>query len=246
MKPHNSASLSAGLALLLSAAIVTGQGTFQNLNFEAANIPAGTPPISSLPISSALPGWSASFVSYDGTIRQQTQVMYDALTLGAANIAIIDSRNGLKPLQGSYSLLLAGGNNLPGGGLTSSTISQTGLVPSGMMSVLMVVEAWHGFTVSMGGQAIYMVPLQTGSSSTVYGGDISAFAGQTAQLSITSPFLQPPGVNPNTMVFDAITFSTQVVPEPSALLLSALGALLLGCRALHRSPLLPAHAQSFP
>jgi hypothetical protein len=233
------AALLAGLALLLSAAGATGQGTFQNLNFEAGIIPSGTQSGSMVPISSALPGWSASFITYDGTIQQQTQIMLDGLTLASAFISINDTHGRVwgGPLQGSYSLLLAGGNSLFEGGLKSSTISQTGLVPSGMMSILMVVETEHNFKVSMGGQAINMVPLQTISSYTaLFGGDISAFAGQTAQLTITSPYLPPPiaGQNPNPVLLDGIQFSTQQVPEPSVFTLSALGAALLGRRVFRR------------
>ncbi len=230
---HSPAWLAGGLALLGSAAGALGQGTFENLGFESAYIPSGTQPGSLVPISSALPGWSAFFTSYDGTIRQQIGVLYDGMSLASAFISINDTLGWLGTLQGSYSLLLAGGNSLFEGGLTSSTITQTGLVPSGTMSVLMDVETEHSFTVSMGGQTIEMVPLPMFSSYT-YGGNIAAFAGQTAQLSITSPFLAFPGVNPNPVLIDHIQFSTLQVPEPSVFGLSALGAPLVGWRVLER------------
>ena len=41
-----------------------GQGTFQNLNFEAASIPPGTQPGTVVSTNSALPGWSASTTLY--------------------------------------------------------------------------------------------------------------------------------------------------------------------------------------
>jgi hypothetical protein len=112
---------------------------------------------------------------------------------------------------------------------TSSTISQTGLVPSGTMSVLMDVQTDYGFTVSLGGQDIHMVPLHTYPSYTLYGGDVSAFAGQTAQMSITAPY--SPVYNPSDVLLDDITFSPNPIPEPSVFGLFALGALLLGWRA---------------
>jgi len=227
--------LSAGLAVLLGPAVAIGQGTFQNLDFESALNPNGS-----------LPGWSASFSNDNGT-SFLTQIMYDGISLGSAFITINDThgQEGVGgPLQGNYSLLLAGGNNFMSGGLTSSTISQTGLIPSGTMSILIDVEAEHAFTVSMGSQAINMVPLQTFSTYTLYGGDISAFAGQSAELSITSPFVLPPEDNPNMVLLDDITFSTQVVPEPSIFALSALGALLLSWRVLGRFKVLPGRKQS--
>lgn len=102
-------------------------------------------------------------------------------------------------------------------------ISQTGMVPSGTKSLLMEVRQYLGFIVTLGGQAINMVPLQTASNYTLYGGDISSFSGQLAQLSITAP---PTGV-PNAVLLDDIVFSPNAVPEQSELALSTLGAILL-------------------
>jgi hypothetical protein len=51
-------------SLILLAALSThAQGTFQNLNFESANIPSGTPVSAFLPISEALPYWSAYYAT---------------------------------------------------------------------------------------------------------------------------------------------------------------------------------------
>jgi hypothetical protein len=208
------------LALLLIAAGGLAQGTFQNLDFESAQIPSGTRPGSGASINSAFPGWTPSVAFYDGA------------SLGGAAICIIDQLNaGDKPLQGSYSAYLFGGSD-PFQGPTSMTISQTGLVPNGTTSLLMDVYAWFSFTVSLGGQPVNMVPLQTFPSYTLYGGDISAFAGQTAKLSITAPPAPYGMVNPNGVLLDDIRFAT--IPEPSVLAICALGALLLGRRVLER------------
>jgi hypothetical protein len=200
-----------------------GQGTFQNLDFESASIPSGTQPGSGAFISSALPGWTPSGAIYDG------------VSLGGAIICIEDGLGGWpRPLQGTYSPALFGGYSPIVG--VSSTISQTALVPNGTTSLLMDAQpvfSWnYGFTVSLGGRTVSMVPLETFSSYTVYGGDISVFAGQTAQLSITVP--PPPSYspNPNGFLFDNIMFST--IPEPSVLGLAAVGLLLVGWRVLER------------
>jgi hypothetical protein len=85
--------------------------------------------------------------------------------------------------------------------------------------------------ITLGGQRVSMEPLQplqTFPSYTLYGGDVSSFAGQVAALSITEP---PPayGLIPPSFVFlDDIRFVT--IPEPSFIALFALGALLIGSR----------------
>lgn len=200
---------------------------FLNLNFESAN-PSGHPPNSSdVPVTSAFPGWSVSYGTPGVGTNAASTVWYDGLSLGGAFVSVNDTNtgSGFVPLQGRYSAYLFGGLS-SGGNPTYSTISQTGLVPNGTLSLLMDVKPWNGFSVSLGGQTINMVALQTFSSYTLYGGDISAFAGQSVQLSITAP----PTSIPNGVLLDDIVFSPSSVPEPSTLALGALGTLLLGFR----------------
>ena len=141
-------------------------------------------------------------------------------------LAIFDTLNnvGVQPFQGNYSPYLFGGND-GFGRPTSMTISQTGLVPYGAVSILMDVYAWNGFTVSLWGQTIITT---AGSWSGEVSADISAFAGRTAQLSITVPSTPSGNINPNGLLVDDIRFET--IPEPGVFALSALGALLLGRR----------------
>jgi hypothetical protein len=207
------------------------QGTFQNLDFESANIPSGTPPLYDFSFGDALPGWSGFYGNTSGT-TPATFVVYDGMSLGGAMMGIIDTLNvGAHPLQGSYSPYLFGGND-PFVGPTSMTISQTGLIPDGATSILMDVYAWNGSWVTLGGQTINMVPVQSFPSYAVYSGDISAFAGQTAQLSITVPSTPYGDINPNGLMIDDIRFEPS--PEPSVFALFGLGALLLSWRALRR------------
>jgi hypothetical protein len=86
MKPQRLVWSAAGLALLLSAASGEAQGTFQNLSFEAAQIPSGTQPGADLAFSAALPGWSGSYSSHMGT-AQANSVAYDGVSLGGAIIS---------------------------------------------------------------------------------------------------------------------------------------------------------------
>jgi hypothetical protein len=218
MKTINLLKLCLCRAFLGAAVALQAQGTlFQNLDFELAD-PSGYPPNSNdLPVGSGFPGWAVTYSSPGVGTKVASAVWYDALSIGGA-IVCIDDRNtgyGFVPPQGTYAAYLFGGPAAYWSGTlvpVYSTISQTGWVPSGTHSLLMDVSAMNGFTVSLGGQALNMLPLQTFSSYTLYGADISGFAGLTAQLSITAP---PTGV-PNGVLLDDIVFSPQVIPEPGA------------------------------
>ena len=201
---------------------------FQNLDFESANVAGYSPGSSDVPITSALPGWIGYYASSTST-NVAAQVWYDGISLGGAVISVIDSLSGERPLQGTYSVALFGGGSLIGE-FTSSTISQTGLVPAGTKSLLL--DGYGGsmpFVVTLGGQTINMTALQTFSNYTVYGGNIpSALAGQSETLSLTEP--APPQNPPSFFELDNIQFSNLPTPEPGVLGLWALGALILGWR----------------
>src|SRR5580692_10554674 len=98
---HTACFVAVSFALLRS---VSGQG-FVNLNFESANIPNGTTPGSSIPISEGMPGWSVSFVSSGGISNQTTQVTYDGISLGGDVVSIVDTNVGFgyNPIHGKYS-----------------------------------------------------------------------------------------------------------------------------------------------
>jgi hypothetical protein len=199
------------------------QGTFQNLNFEAASIPNGTPPGSLVPVEAALPGWS---VNAPSDVSNGTNfIPYDGYSLGGTVISVLDTNVGLGfvPLQGKYTAALFGGPSV------AAIISQTGLVPGFSKSLqLAAFTSGAPFIVTLGGQTINMVPLSQHSSQgfpssyTVYGGDISSFAGLTEQLSISEPALAV--APPSQLFLDSIVFSPNAVPEPSALAVGVLGA----------------------
>jgi hypothetical protein len=223
------AFLVALLLLLMSTRTARPQG-FVNLNFEAANV-NGTRPGAMVPIAAGLPGWSGSYSNATWT-SSATQVAYDGISLGGSIISIIDSNSGVNPIQGQYGALLFGGLGGPSLAPTYSTISQVGLVPIGSRSLLMDVRGGN-FTVTIGGRDVGTVPLQAFPTFTLYGADISAFAGLIAQLSIT---VLPTGTL-NEVLYDNISFSNQPIPEPNALGLLVLGALILLCGGHRRSKL---------
>ena len=86
------------------------------------------------------------------------------------------------------------------------------------------------FNLSLGGQTLSLIPLGVGSNYTLYGADISLFAGQVENLTITA--LAAPN---SADYFDSIVFSPSTVPEPSGLALATLGALLIGFRRSRHS-----------
>ena len=198
--------------------------SFVNLNFESANFSGYAPGSPNVPINSALPGWSGYFMT--GTVTNQvTQVWYDGVSLGGNMLSVIDTNAfGFMPIQGKYSAFLFGeGPGFP----VSAKISQTGLVPAGTLS-LQAKMSWFAAApiITLNGQVINMVPLQTFSDYTLYGSDISSFANQVAELSFTEP--PPDQGSPSGLLLDSIVFSPQQVPEPTVLALLGGGALLFG------------------
>ena len=218
-------------ALALVAMSGYGQGTFQNLGFESASLTPIPPGQYGGPVSvtAALPGWTG----YLGT-NQVTQVLQNNATLGNASIDIFGpnwSGGGRASIiEGQYTVALQAGVDPSTGppNLISASISQTGLVPANAESLQFKATPFS-FTVSFAGQTLPLVALGSGANYTLYGADISSFAGQTGALTITAL-----PVAPTLGVFDSFQFSNQRVPEPGIMGLSASGALVLGWRVLRR------------
>src|ERR1017187_6543117 len=112
---------------------VFSQG-FVNLNFESANLSGYAPGTVEVPITNALPGWSASYISTQYGSNSSSVVGYDIISIGGTAISVNDTNRLLfVPFRGRYSAWLFGsGMGSSGGPFAISTeISQTGLVPSG-------------------------------------------------------------------------------------------------------------------
>ena len=204
------------------------QGTFQNLDFESANIPSSSSVNTPLAVSDGLPGWSAYYIS--GTTQlPQPQVFYDGSSMAGPRISVVDANvpdPALEPLQGNYSAVLFGGL-FSDSSLVSVGISQTGFVPIGTRSILVDAYAPDGsFVVTLGGQTIDMVPLESFVHYSLWGGNIpSSIAGQTETLSFVEPASST--IVPTTLELDDISFSpTVVTPEPDAAVLMGIGGAL--------------------
>jgi hypothetical protein len=213
MRLRSPALLVGGVALLLSAAGTAGQGTFQNLSFEDPILPLVPDGAGLVPITNALPGWTG----YTYGSSPVDRVVYNDISIGTASIDFSGPGSGYQPFEGSYFVALQPSFDLR----TLPVIAQLGTVPATAESVRFY--AYGSLSVSFAGQQIPLSVLGSTSTYTIYGGDISTFAGGTGWLQFQgNAFL------------DNIFFSDQSVPEPSVFGLSALGALLLGWRALAR------------
>jgi hypothetical protein len=208
-------------SIVLFSQCAFGQGTFQNLDFEQANpIPLGVPYI--VATTNGLPGWT----TYLGN-SQSSEILYDTISLGGAAISLHDSAShSFQPIQGNYSVFLQGSGAGPA---TSSAIGQNGQVPTDAVSVRFWADPRSNLKVTFGGQEIFIYRLANMPGYDIFGGDISSFAGQTAELLFTGP-------GNSGGYFDNIFFSNQPIPEPSAFCLFGLGALLLGWQFTRKQP----------
>jgi len=79
--------------------------------------------------------------------------------------------------------------------------------------------------------------LNATANYTVFGADISAYAGQTGELLFTAPWQGEPGQSgfEEDGMVDNIQFSSSPIPEPNEFSLVGLGALLLRFRRWHSS-----------
>jgi hypothetical protein len=207
---------------------VLGQGTFQNLNFEGAfGLPSSTSPVL-VPVTNALPGWTV----YEGG-TQVNQVFYNGVSAGSALVTLIGTNPAgpfFPALDGNYSATLDAGETSSGFG--AAAIGQTGTVPSSAKSIIFIANfKTSALSLSFDGQVIPIFQLAASAGYQTYGGDISAYAGQTGELQFTeSP---TPANEFNISYLDDIQFSMNPIPEPSTWALLALGggALLLRRRS---------------
>jgi hypothetical protein len=239
MRAKSPASLAICLAILLSPVLsARAQGSFRNLGFESATLV----PVPGQPAfyysAQAFPGWT---VSIGGS--QSDVALYNNVALDSSEITIIDHVWDLRPypflspagvIDGSFTAVLQAG--LTGiGNPTDTTLSQTALVPTTAESLLfkgyLPGNSLSGvLVVTLGGQQLSLTPLASGTNYTLYGADIHALAGQTAELDFTL-LTQQPHVGDRYFFLDSIQFSPQVIPEPGIFGLGVLGAMLLGWRA---------------
>jgi uncharacterized repeat protein (TIGR03803 family) len=193
--------------------------TFTDLGFEQAVItPVPGDPYGRVVASNAFPAW----VCYTES-NQLTLVNYDNEFLDSAGVSILNTNvvNGYRVItqafEGRYTALLQAGFALGGDTVRwSAAIAQTGLFsPS---SPTMTFEAsGSGFGISVAGQSLPYFALNYYPSYTVYGVDVSRFAGQTAELRFTAFPFGPPGLAINNVFLDGVRFPGPGPPAPPSI-----------------------------
>lgn len=208
------------VALFIRSAFFAQAQGFINLSFESAKFtayPFGTPFVYA---SNSIPGWTP----YLGGVAQD-YIASNGVSLGGAGITIDGTNNsqGYVPAQGKYFMILFGPNY--GEQHLSTAIGQAAQVPPSAQSILFWSAIFGSLDVSFNGNPLSLSPAgATTNNYTLYQADISFYAGQVGELLFSSPY----GAN---AIIDNIQFSSTAVPEPGALALAALGALLLCLRS---------------
>ena len=238
------------LILLLISSAALGQGTFQNLDFESATIvPISSPPGPlTVEFAPAFPGWTG----YIGT-NQTSSAIYDGAGLDTTTISIIDQGwtnafgfGGV--IDGNYTAVLAAGVIGSVTNPVNATLSQTAVLPGTVRSLRFLGYSFpfQAFFVTVNGQRLSLIALSSGANYTEYGADISAWAGQSANLSFTAVAPNPHSVS-EYLFLDDIEFSPTAVPEPNTLTICGLGAALVGwrrCKTRVNPPCLENRSQS--
>ncbi|MEI7728575.1 MAG: hypothetical protein WCO56_03350 [Verrucomicrobiota bacterium] len=194
---------------------------FMNLDFEAATIiPIVNDPYQ-VEWDAAMPGWSGYYGNTYTGIKKRTSLVYNTLSIGDPSIDLLGPGSGYQ-MSGNYCLALQTSVTFY---FTDVYITQTGTIPADANSIQFKgSSARNGFIVSLDGHPISMPALKTDGSYYQYGGDISAFAGQTVELRITDIAVP----NSESMFFiDSIAFSTEAVPEPGVITLCCAGGMMV-------------------
>ncbi len=211
--------------------------SFTNLNFESAT--PSTPILGPVgpfyqPVGLALPGWTA----YMGT-TPQSEILQNDYTLGSGSVDIFGPDYTAAGPQGSFDPGIIDGNftvflqaGAPSPGLGNASIEQYGTVPMAIQSLEFKAWDWLPSTsilaVSFKGNILSPVVIGSGSNYTLYGANISGFAGQSGQLEFSAVWNLS---GPSYTELDDIAFSTNsVAPEPSIVALTAIGGLFFGTR----------------
>lgn len=198
---------------------VYAQG-FLNRGFETTTMtpvvfPGGTRYVATVP------GWAWSPPG-NAVNGDPNSVGYNDFALDAPAVILQGISSPFSPaISGSYSILLQGGSqSVPSS--SYSAIWQSGQVPADAQSLIY----WGGaLQVTFDGHSLAPVAIANTASYTIWGMDISAYAGQTGELRFTKPWL-PTNFSDGALL-DNIQFSSVAVPEPSALALCGVSLLLL-------------------
>jgi hypothetical protein len=197
--------------VLALAAPALAQGTFQNLNLEAARL-VFVGFTQQIATTNALPGWTA----YSGG-SELSIVTYNTFA-AVPKVGLYGSNS--YALAGDFGVALS----------TGGSITQTGVIPADAKSLFFKERIVSGVAVPvvvLGGQTLTYTAIQTTTNYTLFGADISRFAGQTTLLSCSVQ-------GHSQFVIDDFEFSPVVIPEPGVSGLIGFGASCFAARWVHR------------
>jgi hypothetical protein len=209
-------------AVLVLCRAALAQG-FVNLNFEQSAIVSSSPSGSGFNWGIAnVPDWAA-YDLISSNFTGGTTVLYNRQGLDNPSVSLIDSSYWTPALQGKYSVLLFGGSNAAES-TNGASISQTGQIPITARSITYWGSSWNNqqnLQITFNSQMLSFIVVSNTAKYTIYGADISTYAGQTGELLFTAPW-QSYG-----NVIDSIVFSSNSVPEPNTCILTMTGLVLL-------------------
>lgn len=220
----NNTLIKLGVAFLVcssQALRLPAQSIFQNLDFESPTfISIPNDPYDRVQFQAAMPGWTG----YIGS-SPINWILHNDLFLSNLGISILGpDYPSAGPIHGHYFVMLQGNSAIP------AAITQTGMVPLTAASVRFYSDSpfasFNTLNLSFAGNSVPIYNLGgVGGYWYTWGGDISAFAGQTGELRFSGGGY-----------LDYIQFSSQPIPEPGSLALLGAGGLALVWRFRRKRP----------
>lgn len=209
------------LFVALAGIAVASAKDFENLNFDEGTLSPGPINDGPQPIGTYLPGWTAHMGP-----QELTEVYFGYQSSAYGRVAVSPQERRPFTFEGRYGLLLQGGPEfLSSSPAVPASISQVGLIPAGTKSLLFRSDIASPTEVRINGKAISLYAVEKVSFTTIYGVDVSDFAGQEVDLSFVN-YANP--AEPGFAAIDSLQFSSSVtVPEPSTCALLGSGGLAL-------------------
>jgi len=222
---------------LLTSSLCGFCASFQNLDFDSANTNRLTDICAPNhcfygSLSDLLPGWQLS--NGANVFGPNSPVGYNLELAGLPYDTILGASNpDNRPFEGLYSLALYSAREPPlTGTLTPFSLWQVGAVPSDAKSIHFLNFGFSAVELLINGSPVPLLLDGSFDHTRVHlvnaAADISVYAGQSIELRFTTTDHDLSGL-------DSISFSDQPVPEPGALALFCVGALLLLWRFRLRS-----------
>ena len=185
---------------------------FLNLNFEGATILTTH--------TATISRWTVNAPNYVNGDPNSIPYNDIALDVPAVNLEGTNApAPSIQAIQGNYSLLMQGGSRTSP--ITNgASIWQTGQIPISAESM----TYWgNALQVTFNNQLLTFNAISNTANYTVWGADVSAYAGQTGQLMFAVPWQ-------GSAMLDNIQFSSMPIPEPGSLALLVAGGLLVAWR----------------